>query len=88
MGKVVVYKVVWTPNTAKFGSGFIGRIGKIKVGEVFYAVVARGEPAMYEASLTLPGIQMKGTTRFSTAEAAMARVDTAVKSWFMFLEAE
>lgn len=78
---------IWERNTAKHSSGETYRIGKIVVGKWFNAIVSKGQPSLYRAMLDLPGLTMKpDTIDHPTPEAARARVERAVATWFAWLE--
>lgn len=80
-------KIVWSPNTASYGSGEIATIGRVKVGSVFWHGSSRNNPLVWRAAINLPGITLKeGTTDFADIEEAKARLERAVATWFAWLE--
>lgn len=80
-------KGIWIRNQAKYSSGENYRIGKIDVGAWFNPVVSKGESTVYRAQVNLPSMEMKeATIDFPDAEQARKRVESAVATWFKWLE--
>lgn len=80
-------KKEWKPTRAKYGSGEELWIGKIKVGAWFNPTVSKSEATKYRTQILLPGITLKeGTIDWTTADAAKARVERVVDTWFKWLE--
>lgn len=77
----------WSRNQAKYSTGDIYMIGKVKVGSVYMATVSKGDPTIWRVAIELPGIRMKpGTTDFATEAGAKTRLENVVAAWFKWLE--
>lgn len=71
----------WIKQTGKYASGEELTLGKVKVGWAGYsAMVSKSDTNKYAASVTLPGLSPI-TDRYSTQEAAKARVEHTVGVW-------
>lgn len=80
-------KGIWIKNQTKYSSGENYKIGKIEVGAWFNPLVSKGEPTIYRAQINLPGMKMnEGTIDFDDAEHARNRVESAIATWFKWLE--
>lgn len=74
-------KGAWEPLTGRFQDGVKFRVGKIVVGSVHYAMVARGDDPAYQIEIKLPGIFIKND-KYPTQELAKAALERAVTQWF------
>jgi hypothetical protein len=78
---------VWKPARGRFASGEELWIGKVCVGQAFYALGAKGDAPKYRAAVHLPSYSMKaGTADWPTLELAKVRVERAVRVWFEWLD--
>lgn len=75
-------KLEWRLASGRHALGHECWAGRIKVGSAGWGMASRGDPLVWQAHTTLPGISLKEPTRFATVEEAKARVERAVAYWF------
>jgi hypothetical protein len=82
-------KITWKPARGRHATGEELWIGKRCVGCYFQAVVPKGSPTIYRASIGLPSISIKPEFVDHRMPAqAKAVVERMVEIWFRSLEEE